>query len=257
MSASAQILPFTESGTGDAPPFVLLHGFGGDARGFARLQDDLAASRRVISFDLPGHGRALDWPRIGGAGVAARAVAASLEALELERVHLVGHSMGGAAAAIMALKQPEQLASLTLLAPGGFGPEINHKLLRRYAAARDAETLEPLLEQFFGFSFSLPRLVIRQSAEARARPGVCETLVEIVESLLDGPRQQTLPLDEIATLGLPVRLVWGRQDRVLPVSQTQAVPGAFALHLLEGVGHMPHLEAPGAIARILREQAGA
>ena len=103
MSASAQILPFTESGTGDAPPFVLLHGFGGDARGFARLQDDLAASRRVISFDLPGHGRALDWPRIGGAGVAARAIAASLEALELERVHLVGHSMGGAAAAIMAI----------------------------------------------------------------------------------------------------------------------------------------------------------
>ncbi len=253
---SAPILPATRSGEGAAAPVVLLHGFGGDARGFARLQDEIARRGPVIAYDLPGHGRALDWPRIGGAGVAARAVAGSLEAQALPPVHLVGHSMGGAAAAILALKHPERVASLTLLAPGGFGREINHRLLRRYAAAREAEALEPLLEQFFGDAFSLPRLVVRQAAEARARPGVCETLVEIVDSLLDGSGQQVLPLDEIAALGLPVRVVWGTADRVLPVGQTRGLPASFALHLIEGVGHMPHLEAAETVARIVAEQAG-
>lgn len=250
------ILPVTASGPDSPEPVVLLHGFGGDARGFAELQGEVSMSRRTLAFDLPGHGRALGWPRIGGAGVAARAVLGSLEAMGLARVHLVGHSMGGAAAALVALKAPERVASLTLLGPGGFGPEINATLLRRYAAAREAGDLEPLLEQFFGLGFDLPRLVVRQAAEARARPGVCETLTEIVEALLDGKVQKTLPITEIAALGPPVRLIWGAQDRVLPVSQARGLPGDIAVQVFDGVGHMPHLEIPRQVARAIRAQTG-
>ena len=87
------ILPVTASGPDSPEPVVLLHGFGGDARGFATLQGELSRSRRTLAFDLPGHGRALGWPKIGGAVVASRAVLGSLEALGLTRVHLVGHSI--------------------------------------------------------------------------------------------------------------------------------------------------------------------
>lgn len=249
-------LPMTESGPADAPgaPVVLLHGFGGDASGFAAIQEPLSAVRRTLAFDLPGHGRALDWPQHGGAGVAARAVRDSLDALALDRVHLVGHSMGGAAAALIALKAPERIASLTLLAPGGFGREINAMLLRRYAAARDRAMLEPVLEQFFGLEFDLPPLVVAQAAEARARPGVTQALTEIVETLLDGKTQQTLPVGSLAALEAPVKVVWGTQDNVLPTRQAHKLPGTIATHVFDRVGHMPHLEIPEAVTRLIREQ---
>ncbi|SDU37949.1 alpha/beta fold hydrolase [Stappia sp. ES.058] len=251
----AGCLPFTESGPhGAGAPVVLLHGFGGDAAGWSLVQAPLAAHRRTLAFDLPGHGQALDWPEIGGAGIAARAVRQSLAALGLEKVHLVGHSMGGATAVLVALKAPERIASLTLLAPGGFGFEINHRLLRRYAAATDAGELEMLLEQFFGYEFDLPPFVARQAAEARARPGARDALIAIVEQLIDGKTQKVLPRDALAGLEVPVKIVWGTQDRVLPTRQSHKLPGEVATHVFERVGHMPHLEIPEAVCRLIREQ---
>ena len=97
------ILPFRDQASqkeDSGAPVVLLHGFGGDYQGFTHIQTALASRKRSLAFDLPGHGKALDWPVVGNAGVAAKAVLQSLEALDLDRVHLVGHSMGGAAAAL-------------------------------------------------------------------------------------------------------------------------------------------------------------
>ncbi|WP_296599582.1 alpha/beta fold hydrolase, partial [Roseibium sp.] len=199
-------LPFRDqesTGPDNGAPVVLLHGFGGDRQTWLNIQTALASKKRSIAFDLPGHGEALDWPRIGNAGVSAKAVGQSLEALELTRVHLVGHSMGGAVAALIALRNPDLVASLTLLAPGGFGSEINHRLLRRYAAATDADTMETLLEQFFGWEFKLPKFLARTAAESRARPGAAATLEAIADEIIDGSVQKTLPRDELAALPMP------------------------------------------------------
>lgn len=252
------ILPFREQASQQADsgaPVVLLHGFGGDHQGFTHIQTALSAKKRSLAFDLPGHGKALDWPVVGNAGVAAKAVLQSLEALQLERVHLVGHSMGGAAAAVAALQQPERIASLTLLAPGGFGPEINHKLLRRYASVSDADLMEILLEQFFGWEFRLPKFLAKTAAEGRLRPGANATLEAIVEELLDGSVQKTLPVNDIANLPMPIKVIWGTQDRVLPTRQAHKLPGTIATHVFDRVGHMPHLEVPNEVARLILQNA--
>ena len=115
---------------------VLLHGFGGCHDIWREVTATLAPGIRTLAYDLPGHGLSLDFPGSGPAKTAARAVLADLAARGIARVHVAGHSMGGAVATLMALAEPETIASLTLLAPGGFGPEINGPLLRRYAAAR-------------------------------------------------------------------------------------------------------------------------
>ncbi len=247
-------LPFHDQSArdgNDLPPVVLLHGFGGERQTWTNIQTSLSAFRRSIAFDLPGHGQALDWPRVGNAGVAAKAVAQSLDALELEKIHLVGHSMGGAVASLIALRDPERVASLTLLAPGGFGPEINHKLLRRYASATDPAEMEMLLEQFFGWEFKLPKFLARTAAEGRARPGAVATLNAIAEEIIDVDVQKTLPRKEIAELPMPVKVIWGTQDRVLPTRQSHKLPGIIATHIFERVGHMPHLEIPSEVVKLI------
>ncbi|MEO9527564.1 alpha/beta fold hydrolase [Roseibium sp.] len=236
-------------------PIVLLHGFGGDKQTWINIQTGLASAKRSLAFDLPGHGDALGWPRIGNAGVSAKAVARSLEALGLTRVHLVGHSMGGAVAALIALRDPELVASMTLLAPGGFGPEINHRLLRRYAAATDPDTMETLLEQFFGWEFKLPKFLARTAAESRARPGAAATLETIAGEIIDGSVQKTLPRGELAALPMPIKVVWGTQDRVLPTRQAHKLPGTVATHIFERVGHMVHLEIPQETIRLILQNA--
>ncbi|WP_298963713.1 alpha/beta fold hydrolase [uncultured Roseibium sp.] len=253
-------LPFREQETtspDDGAPIVLLHGFGGDRLGWQNIQVALSSKKRSIAFDLPGHGEALDWPRIGNAGVAAKAVTQSLEALGIAEVHMVGHSMGGAVAALVALRNPELVASMTLLAPGGFGPEINHRLLRRYATATDASEMEVLLEQFFGWEFKLPKFLASTAAESRARPGAVATLEAIADEIIDGRVQRTLPRDDLAALKMPIKVLWGTQDRVLPTRQAHKLPGIVATHIFERVGHMVHLEIPKDVTRLILQNAGA
>jgi len=255
----SMILPHVARGPEGRPPIVFLHGFAGDHETWISQMIGLEHRRRVIAFDLPGHGAALDWPRVGHAGVSAEAVIASLDGLGIERFHLVGHSMGGATATIVALKLAEarRLASLTLLAPGGFGPEINHRLLRRFAAAIDEHEIHALLEQFFGFEKPVPLAAASRIAETRRDPRVPATLSTICEAILDGERQKSFDLARLAELPHPVRLVWGDQDRVLPLRQAHAVPGIVGVHVFAGVGHMPHLEVAREVTRIVAEAAAA
>lgn len=253
-------LPFRDqeaTARDDGAPIVLLHGFGGDRLSWQNIQVALSTKKRSIAFDLPGHGEALDWPRIGNAGVAAKAVTQSLESLDLPKVHMVGHSMGGAVAALVALRNPDLVASMTLLAPGGFGPEINHRLLRRYATATDASEMEVLLEQFFGWEFKLPKFLASTAAESRARPGAVATLEAIADEIIDGRVQRTLPRDDLAALQMPIKVLWGTQDRVLPTRQAHKLPGIVATHIFERVGHMVHLEIPKDVTRLILQNAGA
>ncbi|WP_299479009.1 alpha/beta fold hydrolase [uncultured Roseibium sp.] len=252
-------LPFNDqekSGQADDTPIVLLHGFGGDRQTWLNTQTALSGRKRSLAFDLPGHGQALDWPSVGNAGIAAKAVAQSLEHLDLTKVNLVGHSMGGAIAALVALRDPERVSSLTLLAPGGFGPEINHRLLRRYATATNAADMEVLLEQFFGWEFRLPKYLAKTTAESRSKPGATATLEAIADEIIDGTVQKTLPRDELAALLMPIKVIWGTQDRVLPTRQAHKLPGIVATHIFERVGHMPHLEIPKEVTRLILQNAG-
>ncbi|CTQ56547.1 Dihydrolipoyllysine-residue acetyltransferase component of acetoin cleaving system [Roseibium album] len=255
-----QHLPFREqeaTDRDDGAPVILLHGFGGDRQTWLNIQTGLSPKKRSIAFDLPGHGEALDWPNIGHAGIAAKAVLQSLETLGLPKVHLVGHSMGGTVACLVALREPELVASLTLLAPGGFGPEINHRLLRRYAIATDDSEMQVLLEQFFGWEFRLPKFLAKTAAESRARPGAAATLGAIADEIIDGSVQKTLPRDELAALTMPIKVIWGTQDRVLPTRQAHKLPGTVATHIFERVGHMPHLEIPSETIKLILQNAAA
>ncbi|HWK67224.1 MAG TPA: alpha/beta fold hydrolase [Rhizobiaceae bacterium] len=243
--------------TGDGPQVVvLLHGFGGSHQVWTAVQDALSDRATVIAYDLPGHAGSLSWPGGGPVKVAVRAILDDLSRRQVQRVHLVGHSMGGAVATIVASSEPERVSSLTLLAPGGFGPEINHRLLARYAAARSEMEMRAALEGMFGFNSPLPEELVRGCHALRELPGQREKLIEIGGLICRDGKQGVIPREWLAGLAMPVAVVWGQLDGVLPAHQTNDLPPRFALHRVDGAGHMLIDEAPELVAEVIRRQLG-
>jgi pyruvate dehydrogenase E2 component (dihydrolipoamide acetyltransferase) len=139
-------------------PVVLVHGFGGDKNSWLFVQQPLSEEHAVHAVDLPGHGASGRDVGDGSLAGLADVLVGFLDALGISRVHLVGHSLGGAVVAAAARSVPEKVASLTLLAPVGYGPDADAEYLRGFAAAVSRRELKPLV----GRLFADPSLVTRQ-----------------------------------------------------------------------------------------------
>lgn len=234
-----------------AVPLVLLHGFGGHADVWPPIINRLGPAQPVLAYDLPGHGRSLTADGAGHAGDLAKALLADLQARGVWRFHVVGHSLGGATAALMAIRAADRVASLTMLSPGGFGHAINHRALKRFALARTGEELRLALEPMLGFNGCLSDDVVMSMAKARSTPDATVALTVILSTFLqerDGRLGQgTLPLEQLASLPMPIRLVWGVEDMIVPISQADGLPIKMMISRIEGVGHMLIEEAPLAV----------
>ena len=254
MSEGAPRLGVIET-DGAGPPVVLLHGFGGSAAGWEEVQRKLGCA--TLAFDLPGHAGSLRYPGFGTVSFAARAVVSELDQRGIEAFHLAGHSMGGAVAALIAISQPSRVLSATLLSPGGMSSRINAPLLRAFAKAGKSAELEICLRQMSGpKSAILPDLVDAIVAQRRVA-GQMEALAHIIGLILRGEEQGAIPRSALEALAMPVTVVWGEADAVMPCDALKSVPGSFHTVLLPCVGHMLLDEAPhqaaaaiaGAIAR--------
>lgn len=243
----------TLSGRGGGPkrPVLFIHGFGGDREGFLSIEIPLANSRRTLSVDLPGHGKAVDHPASGFQPMA-DAVLSALEAAGEERVHVVAHSMGGGVAIALALKAPARVASLTLIAPAGVGPIVNTRLLKRYAEARDETMVSLAIEQFIGPESKLPRAIAAHIASGRADPRRMAALERGLHGMIDGSRQRLLPVERLGEIAAPVRVIWGLDDKVLPADHADRLPGGVGVHRFAGIGHMPQVEIPREVLKIVQ-----
>jgi pimeloyl-ACP methyl ester carboxylesterase len=239
-------------GSGAAVPVVLLHGFGGGIDDWYDIQPDLSRDRPALAYDLPGHGRSLDHPAAGNAGAMAKAILADLDTRGIARAHVAGFSMGGAVACLIALRAPERLASLTLLAPGGFGPEINGPLLRRFATPADADELRAAMNDMAAPGYAFETKYVAALAALRRIEGQPTKLESISGVIARDGRQGEIPRETLATLKMPVTVVWGTEDPVLPYSQSANLPPAFHFISIPGAGHMLPVEARKAVTAAIR-----
>ncbi len=251
-------LDVRDEGPRDAPVVLLIHGFGSSLETWDAWVPSLAATHRVVRFDLPGSG--LSDPDPTGRYDDARTVdvvVALLDRLGIARATVVGHSLGGRIAWTFAAAHPERVERLVLMAPDGFAlPGLP------YGEAPKVGIVGRTLQ------FVTPKPLVRSVlARAFANPAaLSDALVTRYDDLLRAPGARAVwiarwrqsvrldPVPRLATIEAPTLVVWGTDDHVIPfggaTAFVDAIPGA-TLVAMPGVGHIPQEEAPAASLAIV------
>jgi pyruvate dehydrogenase E2 component (dihydrolipoamide acetyltransferase) len=252
IDAAGRRLRYLETGGGPGTPVMLIHGFGGDLNTWMFTQPALAESRRTIALDLPGHGGSVKDVGSGDPETLADAFDAAVGALGVDRAHLVGHSMGGAVAALVALRRPEWAASLTLVASAGLGPEINGPFIDGFIRANRRREAAEVLSQLVHDPASVSRAMIEETLRYKRLDGVEAALTAISQAWFADGRQHLYLADRLRQLTIPVQLIWGRDDRIVPVGHAEALASQVPVHTLDAAGHLPHMEKAGDVNRLIR-----
>ena len=245
-------LAVTRTGGGGAPR-LLLHGFAADAASWARVEACWQPGP-LVRVDLPCHGGSPKRRFADFADLAA-ALDRGLDEWDLEPAHLVGHSLGGALALALADARPEAVRSLTLIAPAGLGPEVNDGVLTGLCRASQAASLAPWLRQLVADEERVTAAWVREAMAARRDPALRAAQLSLAAVLFPDGVQAFDLRAALRRVAVPTRILWGRADRILPWRQALAAPGRVALHLFEGVGHLPQIEAPEAVAALVADAA--
>nr|WP_272212687.1 acetoin dehydrogenase dihydrolipoyllysine-residue acetyltransferase subunit [Marinicella sp. W31]MDC2878597.1 acetoin dehydrogenase dihydrolipoyllysine-residue acetyltransferase subunit [Marinicella sp. W31] len=244
-------LNISRSRDGAGMPVVLIHGFGSDASSWKPLEAYLQG-RPVIRIELPGHGKSPKL-RIDSFTELSSAIRRAFDMLDIERAHLVGHSLGGALALSLADTRSKSIASLTLIAPGGLGPEVNGPALEGISKSTRAESLGPWLKVLVSDEKLITDGYVKAAMAPRKDPALRAAQARLCDTLFpDGvqPFDLKAALDRI---DVPARIIWGKQDAIIPWRHALRAPGNIALHLFDGVGHMPQFEVPSEVGKILRQ----
>jgi pimeloyl-ACP methyl ester carboxylesterase len=234
-----------------APALVFLHYWGGSSRTWSKVVDILAPTRQCVAVDFRGWGQS-DAPAKGyGLADMAADIDGVIAALQLERYVLVGHSMGGKVAQLVASRRPPGLAGLVLVAPApppplGIPAQARAMMATAYTSA---ESVAVAIDQTLA-----------------GRPlGPSDRQQVIVDSLRGAPQAQvawpsSTSLEdisaEVAAINVPVVVIAGEIDKVETVAwlQTAMMPllRDATLQVLPGVGHLSPLEAPQDVAGMIR-----
>ena len=235
-------------------PLLLLHPVALDLTWYGPQFEAFGGERDVVAFDMPGHGLSDDLSSPPSFDVMARAVEAVLEALGGVPADIVGVSVGGMIAQCFALRRPDLVRSLGLVATlCTFPAEIRQALRERARAAREegmARVAELSNARWFtpAFRARRPDMLERTRRSLLQQPGEFHAgMWEMIASL----DMET----EIRTIACPTLVVTGTDDVNAPPAAAEqiarAIPDA-SLRLMPDLGHFPPFEAPDAFNAILR-----
>ena len=235
---------------GQGPALVLIHGFAADLNAWRLFLAKAGLSSPVLGIDLPGHGGSAA-RRVASFDAMVADVAETLHAESPGALHLAGHSLGGAVAAALSRHKAIEALSLFLIAPAGLGQAINGDFILGFPRARSAATLEPFIAELVNDPSVLGPSFVKATLRQRAD---VDGALEGIARVLFPDAAQAFSIREIFDgLAIPAKIVLGARDRIIPARHAAGLPGDVAIHNFPELGHMPHFEAPHAVARLLRE----
>ena len=252
VEVGGRTLQYLKRGEGGRP-LVLIHGFGGDLNNWMFNFDALAASREVFVIDLPGHGGSTKDAGDGSIDSLAKTVGGFLDAVGIDQAHLAGHSLGGAIATDLALNHPSRVLSLTLIASAGLGEEINHAYIDGFVRASRRNQLKPFLQQLFADPDLVTRQLVEDILKFKRIDGVPKALTAIAQQLVAEGKQTSNYRDCLADISVPILVLWGVKDQIIPVSHAEGLPASVQTEILNDHGHMLHVEAAGEVNRLMEE----
>ena len=239
---------------GEGPPLLLVHGLGASVVTWRDNIGPLSEAFRVYAIDLPGHGDT-DKPDIDYAtDYVLNFLVRFVEALGLRQVAVIGNSVGGALGQMMALRFPHLVSGLVLVDSASLGREISI-YVRLTSLPFLGEFLERsklggarfiLHNSFHDQSFVTEELV-GELHRSRLMPGARQAVVRVIRNTVNlrGVRKEYVLVDQLKRLRVPMMVVWGAQDRVLPVSHAYRASERASnarLHVFEQCGHWAHME---------------
>jgi pimeloyl-ACP methyl ester carboxylesterase len=253
---------------GNGPVLLMLHGLGCDHTTWDPVIDILARRYTVIAPDLLGHGRS-DKPRADySVGGYANGMRDLLTSLGIDRVTVVGHSFGGGVAMQFAYQFPERTERLVLVGSGGLGPEVTpviraittpgfHQAMRMLMlpGVRHATTGAMRALSRSGWQCTRDLDEVADIYESFKDPASRHAIRHVVRAVVDWQGQIVTMADRAyLTEEMPMAVVWGRNDQVIPVAHAnnaaRLAPGA-RVTVIPNAGHFPHKDHPERFAKIL------
>jgi pimeloyl-ACP methyl ester carboxylesterase len=254
---------------GDGPVLLLLHGIAGSSTTWIPVMELLQSDFTVIAPDFFGHGESAKPVGDYSLGGHASGMRDFLQLLGIDRVTVVGQSFGGGVAMQFAYQFPEFCERLVLVDAGGLGREVN--LILRLATFPAAEYVMPILFPSFvrDWGDSLAGFVeghgirnarvseIWRSYRSLTEADNRQAFVKTMRAVIDPGGQTVSALDRLYLAArMPTMIVWGEQDRIIPVVHAhrahEVIPNS-RLEIMAGVGHFPHAEQPVRFAKLLTD----
>ncbi len=249
VQAGPHRLRYLESGAGE--PLVLVHGLGSSAmQDWGRLVPLLGRHYHVYAPDLPGFGRS-ERPAAADYGIPMQveAVRAFMAAVGVSRARVVGNSMGGWIVARLAGEHPELVLKLVAVAPAGMRPDDAAPIPAEALLPRDEDAVRRLVAVVRHKPPPMPSFLVRDVLARRLREEW------IIRRTLESMRAGRDWLNgTLARADMPVLVLWGKQDRLIPVAYAAPLQAEFkhaALKLLDDCGHVPMADCPEAFDREL------
>ena len=265
-----------------APPMVLVHGLGGSHLNWVQVAPALAAERRVLAVDLAGFGLTPAAGRSATVHANARLLDRFVREVAGSPAVLVGNSMGGMISILLAHARPDTVAGLVLVDPSMPVPRQRPDLRvaasfaiyaapglgeLSLAATRSRTTPREQVERVLGLCFADPGRASAEVTEAsvelaayrRTVPGTEHAFLQAARSLAGVLARPGRYRAMMTGLDMPVLLIHGEQDRLVPVAAARHAAAAYPrwdITLLPGVGHTPQLEAPDAVVAAISSWAG-
>ena len=244
------VLKTLQSGVGD--PVLLIHGFGAELSAWRSFVAHVGVANPILAIDLPAHGGAANASADSFDDLVA-VVRSTLAAEQIDRLHLVGHSLGAAIATALAGGGDLDVRSLTLISPAGLGPKINGDFVSGFLSAGNEAALQAWLGLLVHEPASLPGVLVRITLSGREGTGMVANQSRLAAGVFSGSTQLFSVRDALSRFGGPARVIVGEQDRIVPTEHSNGLPAHVALHRLPRVGHLPQLEAAPLVGRLVAQ----